>query len=141
MSGYQETAMEKPPIEIGYPPASRPPPHEIREANRGIHRSGQVLDDAHGEGTRVTRFQETFKHAAATVGNSVQDRADEVIAYTRREPATALTMAAAVGVLVGLAMAIGGFSGKGWLAPRHRKPNRIARATRRTSAGFQRQDK
>jgi len=136
MSGYQETAMEKTPIEIGYPPASRPTPDEIREANRGIHRSGQVVDAAHGEGTRVTRFQETCKHAAATVGNSVQDRADEVIAYTRREPATALTMAAAVGVLVGLAMAIGGFSGKGWLAPRNRKQNVMARLTGLRWTGF-----
>jgi len=136
MSGCQETAMEKTPIEIGYPPASRPTPDEIREANRGIHRSGQVLDAAHGEGTRVTRFQETFRHAAATVGNSVQNRADEVIAYTRREPATALTMAAAVGVLVGLAMAIGGFSGKGWLAPRNRKQNVMARLTGLRWTGF-----
>src|SRR5260370_14804315 len=92
MSGCQETAMEKTPIEIGYPPASRPTPHEIREANRGIHRSGQVLDAAHGEGTQVTRIQETFKHAAATVGNSVQDRADQVIPYTRDEPRTSPTL-------------------------------------------------
>src|SRR5260370_42099947 len=138
MSGCQETAMEKTPIEIGCPPAGRPTPHEIREANRGIHRSGQVLDAAHGEGTRVPRFQETFKHAAATVGNSVQDRADEVIAYTRREPATALTMAAAVGVLVGLAMAIGGLSGKGWLAPRNRQPDGMAPAAPPRSQGFPR---
>ena len=76
------------------------------------------------------------RHAAATVGNGVQDRADEVIAYTRREPATALTMAAAVGVLVGLAMAIGGFSGKGWLAPRNRKQNVMARLTGLRWTGF-----
>ena len=56
------------------PPASRPTPDEIREANRSIHKSD-------------TEVMRVFRNAAATVGSSVQDRADEVIAYTRREPA------------------------------------------------------
>jgi hypothetical protein len=95
--------MDKTPVEIGYPPASRPTPDEIREANRSIHKSD----------TEVVRV---FRNAAAAVGSSVRDRADEVIAYTRREPAAALTMAA-----LATAGASGGASavslGSSWLPP------------------------
>ena len=105
--------MEKTPFEIGYPPASQPTPDEIREANRSIHQPGRVIDAAQAEVVRV------FRNAATTIQHEVQDRADEVIAYTRREPAAALTMAAALGVLVGFAMAIGSFSARGWLPPRN----------------------
>ena len=109
--------MDKTPVEIGYPPASRPTPAEIREAN---------------EVMRV------FRNAAATVGSSVQDRAGEVIAYTRREPAAALTMATALGVLVGLGMAIGSLRGSSWLAPRRRRQSVIARLTGLPWTGFYR---
>ena len=104
--------MEKNPMEIGYPPASQPTADEIREANRPIHRSGHVIDTAQAEAMRV------FRNTAATVQHRVQEGADEVLAYTRREPASALMMAAALGVVVGLAMAFGGLGGRAWLGPR-----------------------
>ena len=116
--------MDKTPVEIGYPPASRPTP-EIHEANRGIHKSD-------------TEVMRVLRNAAATVGSSVQDRADEVIAYTRREPAAALTMATALGVLVGLGMAIGSLRGSSWLAPRRRRQSVIARLTGLPWTGFYR---
>jgi hypothetical protein len=125
LSDYRETTMDKTPVEIGYQPASRPTPDEIREANRGIHKSD----------TEVIRV---VRSAAATVGSSVQDRADEVIAYTRREPAAALTMATALGFLVGLGMAIGSLRGSGWLAPRSRRQSVIARLTGLPWTGFYR---
>ena len=117
--------MDKTPVEIGYPPASRPTPDEIREANRSIHKSD-------------TEVMRVFRSAAATVGSSVQDRADEVIAYTRREPAAALTMATALGVLVGLGMAFGSLRGNSWLAPRRRRQGVIARLTALPWTGFYR---
>jgi hypothetical protein len=54
-----------------------------------------------------------LKKAAGAVGNGIQDRRDEVIAYARRELAAALTAAAGFGVLVGLALAIGSRTGTG----------------------------
>ena len=117
--------MDKTPVEIGYPPASQPTPDEIREANRGIHKSD-------------TEVMRVFRSAAATVGSRVQDRADEVIAYTRREPTAALTMATALGVLVGLGMAFGSLRGNSWLAPRRRRQGVIARLTALPWTGFYR---
>jgi ElaB/YqjD/DUF883 family membrane-anchored ribosome-binding protein len=121
VSDCREAAMEKTPIEIGYPPASQPTPDEIREANRNIHQPGRVIDAAQAEVVRA------FRNAAVTVQRGVQDGADEVIAYTRREPAAALTMAAGLGILVGFVMAIGSFGGRGWLAPR--RPSVMTRLT------------
>ena len=120
--------MEKTPIEIGYPPASQPTPDEICEANRSIHPPGHVIDTAQTEVVRA------FRNAAVTVRHGLHDGADEIIAYTRREPAAALTMAAGLGVLVGFAMAIGRFSGRGWLPPR--KPSVMTRPTGLRWTGF-----
>ena len=117
--------MDKTPVEIGYPPASRPTPDEIREANRGIHKSD-------------TEVMRVFRSAAAAVGSSVQDRADEVICLYSREPAAALTMATALGVLVGLGMAFGSLRGNSWLAPRRRRQGVIARLTALPWTGFYR---
>lgn len=49
-------------------------------------------------------------------------------AYARLEPAAALTAAAAPGVLVGLAVAVGSSSGKGWLAPGEVPMQKITKA-------------
>ena len=70
---------------------------------------------------------QALKRAAAAVGAGVQDRTDEVIAYARREPVAALTAAAGLGFLAGVALAIAvrgrvmvGASGESLRSPGHR---------------------
>jgi hypothetical protein len=112
---------ERNPVDIGYPPGSQPTPDEIREANRRIH-IGESLP-------------ESVRSAVAAISNGVQDGADEVIAYTRREPAAALTMALTLGFLVGLSVAIGGVAA-GWFIEQKPKRNfmsRLADLSSRTS--------
>ena len=68
-----------------------------------------------------------LKQAATAVGTGIQDRRDQVIAYARREPETALTAAAAFGFLVGFALAMGSRGGTGggraWLPQLSSRPN------------------
>jgi hypothetical protein len=58
-------------------------------------------------------LQAALKKAAAAVGKGIQERRDEVITYARREPMTALTIAAGFGFVIGLALAIGSRAGTG----------------------------
>jgi len=52
-------------------------------------------------------LQGALSQAACAIGNGIKDRTDGVIAYTRREPVSALTAAAGLGLFVGLCVAIG----------------------------------
>ena len=65
-------------------------------------------------------LQGALSQAACAIGHGIKDRTDGVIAYTRREPVNALTVAAGVGMLAGLCVAIGSrgaAGGKGdWLS-------------------------
>ena len=111
---------ERNPVDIGYPPGSQPTLDEIREANRGIH--------AHES------LQGAVRSAVVSISNGVQDGADEVLAYTRREPAAALTMALTLGFLVGLSVAIGGVAA-GWFIeqkPKRTLMSRLADLSSRT---------
>jgi hypothetical protein len=86
------------------------PVSAIRHAGTGSGEVGRIVDaDAKGRDA----LQAALKQAAAAVGNGIQDRRDEVIAYARREPVAALTAAAGFGFLVGLALAIGSRAGTG----------------------------
>lgn len=58
-------------------------------------------------------LQAALKKAAAAVGNGFQDGKQEVVAYARREPLSALTAAAGFGMLVGFVLAMGSRSGAG----------------------------
>jgi hypothetical protein len=65
-------------------------------------------------------LQGALSQAACAIGHGIKDRTEGVIAYTRREPVNALTVAAGVGMLAGLCVAIGSrgaAGGKGdWLS-------------------------
>lgn len=98
--------------DIGYPPGIQPTRDEIREANRGLH-AGESLQDA-------------MRSAVVSVSHGVQDGTDQVIAYTRREPTSALTMAFTLGFLVGLSVAIGGVAA-GWFVEQKPKRNFMSR--------------
>jgi len=103
---------ERNPADIGYPPGSQPTRDEIREANRRL-RAGESLQDA-------------MKSAVVSISHGMQDGTDEVLAYTRREPASALTMAFTLGFLVGLSVAIGGVAA-GWFVEQKPKRNFMSR--------------
>jgi len=100
------------PADIGYPPGSQPTRDEIRETNRQLH-PGESLQDA-------------MRSAVVSISHGVQDGTDEVLAYTRREPASALTMALTLGFLVGLSVAIGGVAA-GWFVEQKPKRNLMSR--------------
>jgi hypothetical protein len=88
---------------------------DITHAAPSRGEGGQIGSDARGR----LALQGALKQAAAVVGTGIQDRRDQVIAYARREPETALKAAAAFGLLVGFALAIssrgGTSSGRAWL--------------------------
>ncbi len=100
----EEIVMERKLVDVGHRVETQP-------------ESGLISDITHAatDSEAVGRIvgAAALKKAAAAVGNGIQDRRDEVIAYARREPAAALTAAAGFGVLVGLALAIGSRTGTG----------------------------
>jgi ElaB/YqjD/DUF883 family membrane-anchored ribosome-binding protein len=105
---------------------------DITHAATGTGEVGRTIGAEFGEAYQA------LKKAAAAVGNGMQDQTDEVIAYARREPATALTAAAGVGFLVGLVLAIGSRPGAGdsraWLPQLNSR--RRSFLGRRTGSGW-----
>ena len=105
--------------------------------------SGLVSDVTHvaagnEEVGRTDALQTALKKAAASIGNGLHEGSDEVIAFARREPVTALTAAAGLGFVVGFALAMGSRSGAGreraWL-PQLRS-SRTSFLGRRTGSGW-----
>jgi ElaB/YqjD/DUF883 family membrane-anchored ribosome-binding protein len=81
---------------------------DITLAATGTGEVGRTIGEECGEAYQA------LKKAATAVGNGMQKQTDEVIAYARREPVTAITAAASFGFLVGLAaLAIGSRAGTG----------------------------
>ena len=124
--------MEKNPVEIGYPPGTQPTPAEVQEANRSIRRLRPAVDATRAEVARAAgAIRDTLGSTAATVRSSAQDRAAELVAYTRQRPATALMMATGLGLLAGVSLVMGSRSGIGrgaWLprrSPRRGVVNRL----------------
>jgi hypothetical protein len=74
------------------------------------------------------------RKAGAAFRNEIESRWDQVIAYTRKEPTAALTAAAGLGFLVGLALAIGSRAGtggrRGWLPQLAARRSFLGRPTR-----------
>ena len=104
--------MEKNPVEIGYPPGTQPTPAEVQEANRSIRRLRPAVDATHAEVARAAgAIRDTLGSTASTVRSSAQDRAAELVAYTRQRPATALMMATGLGLLAGLSLVAMGSPG------------------------------
>ena len=110
---------------------------DITHAAPGSGAVGRIVGaDAKGRDA----LQAALKKAAAAVGNGIQDRRDEAIAYARREPVAALTAAAGFGVLVGLALAIGSRAGTGggraWLPQLNSRRSFLGRRTGSGWRGF-----
>jgi len=110
---------------------------DITHAAPGSGAVGRIVD-ANAKGRDA--LQAALKKAAAAVGNGIQDRRDEAIAYARREPVAALTAAAGFGVLVGLALAIGSRAGTGggraWLPQLNSRRSFLGRRTGSGWRGF-----
>ena len=133
--------MEKNPVEVGYPPGTQPTPAEVQEANRSIRRLRPAVDATRAEIARAAgAIRDTLGSTAATVRSSAQDRAAELVAYTRQRPATALMMATGLGLLAGVSLAIGTRStigGRGaWLLRRSPRRGVVNRVTGLNWTGF-----
>ncbi len=87
-------------------------------------------------------LQAALKKAAVAVEDGIRDRRDEVIGYVRREPMAALTAAAGLGFLVGLALAISSRAASGggsaWLPRLNSRRGFLRRGTGSGWRGFQR---
>jgi len=96
--------MERKFVDVGHRvgTASESGPTDITHANSEV---GTTVGAEVAKGSEAV--QAILKKAAAAVGTGIQERRDEVITYTRREPMTALTAAVGFGFVVGLALAIG----------------------------------
>lgn len=133
--------MEKNPVEIGYPPGTQPTAAEVQEANRSIRRLRPAVDATRAEVARAAgAIRDTLGSTAATVRSSAQDRAAELVAYTRQRPATALMMATGLGLLAGVSLAMGSRSaigGRGaWLPRRSPRRGVVNRLTGLSWTGF-----
>ena len=133
--------MEKNPIEIGYPPGIQPAPSEVQEANRSIRRLRPAVDATRAEVARAAgAIRNTLGSTAATMGSSAQDRAAELVAYTRQRPARALIMATGLGLLAGVSLAAVGSrhtaGRRGWLPGRSPRRGVVNRLTGLSWTGF-----
>jgi hypothetical protein len=64
-------------------------------------------------------LQSAVKQGAVAIGHEMQDRGEEIIAYTRRQPVRALMAAVGLGLVVGLSLALGARAERrqsGWLS-------------------------
>jgi hypothetical protein len=90
-------------------------PADVTHAAPGGDEVGRTVG-ADVKGSDV--LQAALKKAAA-IGNGIQHRREEAIAYTRRQPGSALGVAAGFGILGGLALAVssraGAGAGSAWL--------------------------
>lgn len=125
--------MERKFVDVGHRVETEPGlVSDITHAATGTGEAGRTIGAEFGEAYQA------LKKAAAAVGNGMQDQTDEVIAYARREPVTALTAAASFGFLAGLALAIGSRAGTGggraWLPQLNSR--RRSFLGRRTGSGW-----
>ena len=89
---------------------------DITHAAPGCGEVGRIV----GAGAQSAEaLRSALRKAGVAFRNDIEDRWDEVIAYTRKEPLAALTAAAGFGVLIGLALVLGSRAGaggrEGWL--------------------------
>lgn len=134
--------MQKNPLEIGYPPDTQPSLAEVQEANRSIRRLRPAVDATRAEIARAAgAIRDTLGSTAATVGSSAQDRAAELVAYTRRRPATALIMATGLGFLTGVSLVAMGSryplgGRRAWMPRRSPRQGVVNRLTGLSWSGF-----
>ena len=104
--------MERKLVDVGHRVETQPESGLVCDITHAAPGSGEVGRIVGADAKGRDALQAALKKAAAAVGNGIQDRRDEVIAYARREPVAALA-AAGIGCLVGLALAIGSRAGTG----------------------------
>ena len=109
----EEIAMERMLVDGGHRVETQPESGLVCDITHAAPGSGAVGRIVGADAKGRDALQAALKKAAAAVGNGIQDRRDEAIAYARREPVAALTAAAGFGFLVGLALAIGSRAGTG----------------------------
>ena len=103
--------MERKFADVGHRVETQPEPGLVSNITHAASGSGEV---GRAVGAELGEALQALKKAATAVGNGMQDQTNEVIAYARREPVTAMTAAASFGFLVGLAaLAIGSRAGTG----------------------------
>jgi hypothetical protein len=96
----KEMAMERTFVDTGHRAGTHPESGSVCDITRPAGRSGDLE-----RGREL--LQGAVQRAAVAIGDGIQHRTDEVIAFTRRQPVGALTAAAGVGLLVGLGVAMG----------------------------------
>ena len=95
-------------VDVGHRVETSPGSNPVSDITRPISSRGEAGGSVGAELARSRdALQEALSQAACAIGNGIKDRTDGVIAYTRREPVNALTVAAGVGMLAGLFVAIG----------------------------------
>jgi len=91
-------------VDVGHRVETSPGSDQVVDINRQAGSSREV-------GAELARSREDLQgalsQAAGAIGHGIKDGKDGVIAYVRREPVTALTAAAGVGMLLGVCVAIG----------------------------------
>jgi hypothetical protein len=92
--------MERTFVDMGHRAGTHPDSGSVCDITRPAGRGGDLE-----KGREL--LQGAVKRAAFAIGDGIQHRTDEVIAYTRRQPVSALTAAAGVGLIVGLGVAMG----------------------------------
>ena len=129
--------MERKFVDVGHRvgTASESGPTDITHANSEV---GTTVGAEVAKGSEAV--QAILKKAAAAVGNGIQERRNEVITYTRREPMTALTAAVGFGFVVGLALAISSRTGtsdrSAWLPQLKSRGSLLGRRTGSAWRGF-----
>lgn len=92
--------MERTFVDTGHRLGTQPESGSVCDITRPAGRGGD-LEKGH------ELFQRAVKRAAVAISDGIQHRTAEAIAYTRRQPVSALTAAAGVGLIVGLGVAMG----------------------------------
>lgn len=110
-------------VDMGHRAGTQPESGSVCDITRPAGRGGIEQGSA--------PFQGAVRKAAVAIGDGIQHRRDEVIAYARREPVSALTAAAGVGLLLGLGVAIGSRAATGakgsWLPRLNSRRSFLAR--------------
>jgi len=95
-------------VDVGHRVETSPGSNPVSDITRPTSSRGEAGGSVGAELARSRdALQGALSQAACAIGNGIKDRTDGVIAYTRREPVNALTVAAGVGMLAGLFVAIG----------------------------------